>query len=95
MLLTADRCGKAGIEPKRSFMDYAMTTAANLPPFFAIRSALTPTKTHPDRSQGHVEEGVTVGAVNNAVNDALAPFEAVLKRQTLTPPAIFALLARR
>ncbi len=76
-------------------MYYAFTTAVNLTPIFALRSALKPIKTHPGRSQGRVEEGVTVGTVNNAVNDALVPFEAALERQTLTPPAIFALLARR
>jgi carbon-monoxide dehydrogenase large subunit len=78
-----------------SFMDYAMTTAADLPRF-EVNSVPTPTTRTPTGGKGMSEGGVmgAVGAVTSAVNDALAPFDVVAERQPLTPPAIFALLAR-
>ena len=79
-----------------SFMDYAMTTAADLPPF-DVRDAHTPTNRNPTGVKGMSEGGVmgAIGAVASAVNDALAPFGIVVERQPLTPPALFALLSRR
>lgn len=79
-----------------SFMDYAMTTAGDLPPF-AIYDAPTPTTRTPVGSKGMSEGGVmgAVGAVTSAVNDALAPFGVVAERQPLTAAAIWALLSRR
>ena len=78
-----------------SFMDYAMTTAADLPPF-DVRGAHTPTDRNPAGAKGMSEGGVmgAIGAVASAVNDALAPFGVVVERQPLTPPAVFALLSR-
>jgi aerobic carbon-monoxide dehydrogenase large subunit len=79
-----------------SFMDYAMTAAADLPPF-DVRSVPTPTARTPTGGKGVSEGGVmgAVGAVTSAVNDALAPFGVVAEHQPLTPQAIFALLRRR
>jgi carbon-monoxide dehydrogenase large subunit len=79
-----------------SFMDYAMTAAADLPPF-DVRSVPTPTARTPTGGKGVSEGGVmgAVGAVTSAVNDALAPFGVVAERQPLTPQAVFGLLRRR
>jgi carbon-monoxide dehydrogenase large subunit len=78
-----------------SFMDYAMTAAADLPPF-DVRSVPTPTARTPTGGKGVSEGGVmgAVGAVTSAVNDALAPFGVVAERQPLTPQAVFTLLRR-
>jgi carbon-monoxide dehydrogenase large subunit len=79
-----------------SFMDYAMTGAADLPPF-DVRSVPTPTTRTPTGGKGVSEGGVmgAVGAVTSAVNDALVPFGVVVERQPLTPQAVFGLLRRR
>jgi carbon-monoxide dehydrogenase large subunit len=79
-----------------SFMDYAMTTAADLPAF-ELLSVPTPTARTPTGGKGMSEGGVmgAIGAVTSAVNDALVTFGIVVERQPLTPPAIFALLAGR
>jgi carbon-monoxide dehydrogenase large subunit len=78
-----------------SFMDYAMPSAADIPPIEVI-SLPTPSRRTPTGSKGMSEGGVmgAVGAVTHAVNDALAPFGVVVERQPLTPAAIFALLMR-
>jgi carbon-monoxide dehydrogenase large subunit len=79
-----------------SFMDYAMTSAADLPPI-DVHSVATPTDRTPTGGKGVSEGGVmgAVGAVTSAVNDALAPFGVVAERQPLTPATIFRLLDRR
>ena len=79
-----------------SFMDYAMTAAADLPPF-DVYSVPTPTTRTPTGGKGMSEGGVmgAIGAVTSAVTDALAPFGVVAESQPLTPAAIFALLAKR
>jgi carbon-monoxide dehydrogenase large subunit len=76
-----------------SFMDYAMTGAADLPGF-EVLDAHTPTDRNPAGSKGMSEGGVmgAIGTVCSAVNDALAPFGVVAERLPLTPPAVFALL---
>ena len=76
-----------------SFMDYAMITAADLPPI-DVREVPTPTARTLTGGKGMSEGGVmgAIGAVTSAVNDALAPFGVVVERQPLTAPAIFALL---
>jgi carbon-monoxide dehydrogenase large subunit len=76
-----------------SFMDYAMITAADLPPI-DVREVPTPTARTLTGGKGMSEGGVmgAIGAVASAVNDALAPFGVVVERQPLTAPAIFALL---
>ncbi len=76
-----------------SFMDYAMSTAADLPNIEII-ACHTPSRRTPTGSKGMSEGGVmgAIGAVTLAVNDALAPFGVVMERQPLTPPAILAAL---
>jgi carbon-monoxide dehydrogenase large subunit len=79
-----------------SFMDYAMTTAADLPAF-DLHSVPTPTTRTPTGGKGMSEGGVmgAIGAVTSAVNDALAPFGVVAEALPLTPAAVFALLSGR
>lgn len=79
-----------------SFMDYAMSTAADLPDIEII-ACHTPSTRTPTGSKGMSEGGVmgAIGAVALAVNDALAPFGVVAERQPLTPGAIRALLESR
>jgi carbon-monoxide dehydrogenase large subunit len=78
-----------------SFMDYAMSTAADFPPIKVI-PLNTPSKRTPTGGKGMSEGGVmgAIGAVTAAVNDALAPFGVVAEQQPLTPSAVFALLHR-
>ena len=76
-----------------SFMDYALSAAADLPPI-EVLSVPTPGRGTPLGSKGMSEGGVmgAVGAVCSAVTDALAPFRVVVERQPLTPEAMRALL---
>jgi carbon-monoxide dehydrogenase large subunit len=78
-----------------SFMDYAMTTAIDLPPIELI-PCHTPSTRTPAGIKGMSEGGVmgAIGAVTSAVNDALAPFGVVAERQPLSPQAIRDLLAQ-
>jgi carbon-monoxide dehydrogenase large subunit len=50
----------------------------------------TPNQRTPAGIKGMAEGGVmgAIGALTNAVNDALAPFNVVIDRQPLTPQAI-------
>jgi carbon-monoxide dehydrogenase large subunit len=79
-----------------SFMDYAMSTASDLPDI-AVLSLDTPSRRTPTGSKGMSEGGVmgAIGAVTAAVNDALAPFGVVAERQPLTPGVMFSLLRGR
>ena len=54
----------------------------------------TPNRRTPAGIKGMAEGGVmgAIGALTNAVNDALAPFNVWVDRQPLTPQAIRALL---
>lgn len=76
-----------------SFMDYAMSTAADLPPIEII-ACHTPSLRTPTGSKGMSEGGVmgALDAVSLAVGDALAPFGVRLERQPMSPMAIHALL---
>ena len=76
-----------------SFMDYAMSTASDLP-FIEIIACHTPSGRTPTGSKGMSEGGVmgALGAVSLAVGDALAPFGVRLERQPMSPMAIHALL---
>jgi len=76
-----------------SLMDYAIATAADLPPIEII-ACHTPSRRTPTGSKGMSEGGVmgAIGAITLAVNDALAPFGVVVERQPLTPATIRALL---
>lgn len=76
-----------------SFMDYAISTAADMPSIEII-ACHTPSRRTPTGSKGMSEGGVmgAIGAVSLAVGDALAPFGIRLQRQPLSPMAIHALL---
>ncbi len=69
-----------------SFADYMLATAAELPDI-EILPMHTPNRSTPAGLKGMAEGGVmgAIGAVSNAVNDALAPFGVVADRQPLTP----------
>jgi carbon-monoxide dehydrogenase large subunit len=69
-----------------SFADYLLATAVEIPPMEII-SLHTPNRRTPTGSKGMAEGGVmgAIGAVMNAVNDAIAPFGVVINRQPLRP----------
>lgn len=73
--------------------DYLVATACELPNFEII-SLHTPNHRTPAGIKGMAEGGVmgAIGAITNAVNDALAPFGVSAERQPLTPQSIRALL---
>ncbi|MGH9807215.1 MAG: xanthine dehydrogenase family protein molybdopterin-binding subunit, partial [Terriglobia bacterium] len=73
--------------------DYLVATACELPNFEII-SMHTPNRRTPAGIKGMAEGGVmgAIGALTNAVNDALAPLNVLIERQPLTPQAIRALL---
>ncbi|HEY5634183.1 MAG TPA: xanthine dehydrogenase family protein molybdopterin-binding subunit [Burkholderiaceae bacterium] len=66
--------------------DYLVATATELPDF-EILSMHTPSRHTPAGIKGMAEGGVmgAIGAITNAVNDAIAPAGAVAERQPLTP----------
>ncbi len=66
--------------------DYLVATAHELP-HFDILPMHTPSRATPAGIKGMAEGGVmgAIGALTNAVNDALAPFGVVVDRQPLTP----------
>ncbi len=66
--------------------DYLVATAHELPNF-EILSMHTPNRATPAGIKGMAEGGVmgAIGALTNAVNDALAPFNVVVNQQPLTP----------
>jgi carbon-monoxide dehydrogenase large subunit len=76
-----------------SFADYALATAAEIPPIEVI-SLHTPNHRTPTGSKGMSEGGVmgSIGAVMSAVNDALSPFDVVADRQPLSPQYIRSLV---
>ncbi len=73
--------------------DYLVATSCEIPNFEII-SLHTPNKSTPAGIKGMAEGGVmgAIGALSNAVNDALAPFGVTVDRQPLNPQAIRALL---
>lgn len=73
--------------------DYLMATACELPDFEIIPMH-TPNRRTPAGIKGMAEGGVmgAIGAVANAVNDALGPFNVCVERQPLSPQAIRELL---
>lgn len=66
--------------------DYLVATACELP-HFEVLSMHTPNRATPAGIKGMAEGGVmgAIGALTNAVNDALAPFDVVVNQQPLTP----------
>jgi aerobic carbon-monoxide dehydrogenase large subunit len=79
-----------------SLADYLVATAHELP-HIEILSMHTPNKATPAGIKGMAEGGVmgAIGAVTNAVNDALAPFDVVANQQPLTPMFLRGLLRER
>ena len=69
--------------------DYLVATACEIPNFEII-AMHTPNRHTPAGIKGMAEGGVmgAIGALTNAVNDALAPFGVWIDRQPLTPQAI-------
>ena len=75
--------------------DYLVATACELPNFEIIPMH-TPNRRTPAGIKGMAEGGVmgAIGAVTNAVNDALVPFGVKVERQPLSPESIRALLRK-
>ncbi len=76
-----------------SLMDYALARAGDLPGF-EVRHMNTPTPRTPAGIKGMAEGGVlgAIGALMNAVNDALAQAGARLDAQPASPPRVWAAL---
>lgn len=77
---------EAGQNLSGTLADYLVATACELP-HFEILSMHTPNRATPAGIKGMAEGGVmgAIGALTNAVNDALAPFDVVVNQQPLTP----------
>ena len=76
----------AGQNLSGTLADYLVATACELPHFELI-AMHTPNRATPAGIRGMAEGGVmgAIGALTNAVNDALAPFDVVVNQQPLTP----------
>ncbi|TAK81787.1 MAG: xanthine dehydrogenase family protein molybdopterin-binding subunit [Betaproteobacteria bacterium] len=76
-----------------SLADYLVATATDLPRF-EILAMHTPSRGNPVGTKGMAEGGVmgSIGAIANAVNDALAPFGVIADRQPLSPDYLRSLL---
>ncbi|MFZ2098969.1 MAG: xanthine dehydrogenase family protein molybdopterin-binding subunit [Oricola sp.] len=79
-----------------TFADYLVATACELPNFEILHNH-TPNRRTPAGIKGMAEGGVmgAIGAVTNAVNDALAPLGVVAERQPLSPQYLRSLLRGR
>ncbi len=75
--------------------DYLVPMAAEMPDI-EVEHLETPTKTSELGAKGAGEAGTTgaMGAILNAVNDALAPFDVILSEVPLTPPRILRALGK-
>jgi carbon-monoxide dehydrogenase large subunit len=84
---------ETGQNTTSTLADYLVATACEIPNFEII-AMHTPNRRTPAGIKGMAEGGVmgAIGALTNAVNDALAPFNVWVERQPLTPQAIRALL---
>lgn len=87
---------EAGQNLSGTLADYLVATACELPNFEILRMH-TPNKRTPLGLKGMAEGGVmgAIGALTNAVNDALAPFGVSADRQPLAAPYIRGLLRGR
>lgn len=79
-----------------SLADYLVATASELPNF-EVLPMHTPSGGNPVGTKGMAEGGVmgSIGALANAVNDALAAFGVVAERQPLSPDYVRSLLRGR
>jgi len=86
----------AGQNLSGSLADYLVATAHELP-HFEILSMHTPNRSTPAGIKGMAEGGVmgAIGALTNAVNDALVPFGVVVTHQPLTPMSLRELVRGR
>ncbi len=77
-----------------SLADYLIATSTELPPFELIEHA-TPDQLTPLGIKGMAEGGVmgAIGAVCNAVADALAPVGVTVDSQPLSPPRLLQMIA--
>ncbi len=84
---------EAGQNLSSTLADYLVATACELPDF-EILPMHTPNQRTPLGLKGMAEGGVmgAIGALTNAVNDALAPFGVIADRQPLAAPYIRGLL---
>jgi carbon-monoxide dehydrogenase large subunit len=84
---------ESGQNLSATLADYLVPTACELPNF-EIVPMHTPNRRNPGGMKGMAEGGVmgAIGAVANAVNDALAPFGVVADRLPLAPDYIRSLL---
>ena len=76
-----------------SFMDYAIARAEDLPQFEII-PCNRPNRLTPAGIKGMSEGGVmgAIGALCNAVSDALAPLGVVVESQPLTPDRVMQMI---
>ena len=84
---------ETGQNTTSTLADYLVATACEIPNFEIIPMH-TPNRRTPAGIKGMAEGGVmgAIGALTNAVNDALTPFNVWVERQPLTPQSIRALL---
>jgi len=96
VLLEAVVYDENGQNLTRSFMDYLLPTAREVPNIEVVHLD-TPNKTTPVGLKGMSEGGVmgAIGVVCNAVSDALSPFGIVIEEQPLSPGKIKSLLRSR
>ncbi len=78
-----------------TLMDYAVPTAADVPPL-ELHHLETPAPSIAGGFKGAGEAGTTgaPAAILNAVNDALAPFGALISDQPITPERVFRALGK-
>ena len=78
-----------------TLMDYAVPTAADLPPF-ELHHVETPAPSIAGGFKGAGEAGTTgaPAAILNAINDALAPFGVLISDQPVTPERVLRALGR-
>ena len=76
-----------------TLMDYALATAADAPPIFDIRHLESPTPLNPLGAKGAGEGGIMPvhPVIAQAIEDALAPFNARVTRVPVTRAAIHAM----
>ena len=79
-----------------SLADYLITTAVEVPDIEIIHMN-TPNKRTPAGLKGMAEGGVmgSIGALSNAVSDALAPFDIIVTKHPITPAAVRALIREK
>lgn len=95
-LLEHVRYDESGQNTSATFADYLLASAGEIPDIEVVPMH-TPNRKTPTGSKGMAEGGVmgAIGALSNAVSDALAPFGVVVDRQPLSPDTIHAFVHQR